>query len=101
MLSSDQLLRFYSMGFLVIEDFFNPNTLLKPTEDLLNDPIQYTHTTTKFVAEQDSQARNEYFLNSGDKIRFFYEKDSTISNPSTMNKIGSLNHNIKDIVFTN
>ena len=37
---------------------------------------QIHHCQTKFTTDDNNQVRDEYFLTSGDKIRYFFEEDS-------------------------
>lgn len=111
-LSPPQLEAFEEEGYLCIPDALDPSTvrtLLDETRNMLNsfDPSQ--HPMTQFVTGDDQSDRNakhvgdEYFLTSGDKIRYFLEPDAVSpSQPNTLlkpphlsvNKIGHALHDL-------
>jgi phytanoyl-CoA hydroxylase len=85
-LSPAQLAKFRSDGYLVLADFFDPAAILDHSRSLIQnfDPTQ--HPLTKFTTgddakQDDAHVGDRYFLESGDKIRYFLEQDSI--NPST------------------
>jgi phytanoyl-CoA hydroxylase len=95
MLTIGQKEEFERQGFLIIPDFFDPLLLKKRAMELVDefDPAQ--HELTKFTTSDDNHVGNRYFLESGDKIRYFLEdnhKDTDI------NKIGHALHQL-DPVF--
>lgn len=63
------------------------------------------HPVTTFFTHKDHPMSGKYFLDSSDKISFFYEKDALDSNgtlqvPKTLafNKIGHGNKGHKDLI---
>jgi len=95
-------------GFLVIEDFYTEkecNKLINRSSYLIeNNDL----TESKSVFDTISQAHNDdsYFLESGDKIRFFFEEkamhdSSIIKNQQKyiINKIGHALHDLDDVFF--
>ncbi|XP_036605068.1 phytanoyl-CoA dioxygenase domain-containing protein 1 isoform X2 [Trichosurus vulpecula] len=80
-LSSMQLRKFQEDGFLVLEGIFSTKEC-----DIMREQIQKIiaemevppHCRTEFSTQQEEQLRaqgnTDYFLTSGDKIRFFFEK---------------------------
>lgn len=93
-LSPSQLATFEKDGYVCVEDALDPSTvrtLLDETHSMLNsfDPSQHPMTQFVTVDEQsdDSPKRigDEYFLTSGDKIRYFLEPDAV--SPSQSNKL--------------
>lgn len=78
-LSEEQLTTFQRDGYLLIEDALSPtivSSLLQETHSLLDNFSLDNHPMTKFSTSEDPEESNgdDYFLDSGDKIRFFFEE---------------------------
>ncbi|EPQ57435.1 phytanoyl-CoA dioxygenase [Gloeophyllum trabeum ATCC 11539] len=107
-LSKEQLDKFYDDGYLRISGFLTSgqtDALLTRAKQLLDNFSIEDHPKTKFTTGDDNHVGDDYFLTSGDKIRFFLEEDALDSNgkltrpkQKAVNKIGHALHEL-DPVF--
>ncbi|PLB40981.1 phytanoyl-CoA dioxygenase family protein [Aspergillus candidus] len=108
-LTPTQLATFHEKGYLVVEDYLTPqevNSLLTETHHLLDTFDLDTHPLTQFTTGDDSSDNkphvgDDYFLTSGDKLRFFFEPDAitqdgklTRPKQEAVNKIGHSLHTL-------
>lgn len=89
-LTESQLASFQDNGYLVIPEYLSQteiDSLLAETNTLLNDFSLDLHPLTQFTTGDDDTADHvgdDYFLASGDKVRFFFEPDAFTSEPDPL-----------------
>uniref|UniRef100_A0A8B9CSI5 Phytanoyl-CoA dioxygenase domain-containing protein 1 n=1 Tax=Anser brachyrhynchus TaxID=132585 RepID=A0A8B9CSI5_9AVES len=76
-----QIQKFRQDGFLVLEHFFTPeecDSMRKQIQGIIAEMEVPPHCRTEFSTKEgeqlQAQGSSDYFLTSGDKIRFFFEK---------------------------
>jgi phytanoyl-CoA hydroxylase len=108
-LTDEQLSSFRENGYLVIPNYLSKDevqSLLSTTNDLLENFSLDSHPLTRFTTGDDEEKKDakhvgdDYFLTSGDKVRFFFEPDAISAENQTLlkpkhlaiNKIGHALH---------
>ncbi|GAA6019357.1 hypothetical protein JCM11491_000907 [Sporobolomyces phaffii] len=119
-LTSEQKAQFEQDGYLILPSFFTrerASRLLSRSHRLLSEFSLEDHPMTKFVGSGEAQTGkakhvgDSYFLESGDKVRFFFEPaafgpDGTLNRPKekSVNKIGHglalLDEEFRDFTFS-
>ena len=106
-LSPDMQAAYARDGFLMLEDFASPSELdaLRGRMDALIDSFDPAAVSTVFSTDAQTHAADRYFQESGDKVRFFFEKgafdaDGALVKPKerALNKVGHALHD-RDPVF--
>ncbi len=102
-LTEHQLADYERDGFLVIENFVNRDTCetLKRRADELVAGFEVEGIASVFSTQEQTRTSDDYFLESGDKIRFFFEEDAfnsagrlKQSKAQSINKIGHALHDL-------
>ncbi|KAF9227455.1 phytanoyl-CoA dioxygenase [Gyrodon lividus] len=107
-LTQQQVDQFYQDGYIRIPSFLSQDqvsSLLQRSKVLLDEFSPEDHPLTKFTTSDKNHVGDEYFLNSGDTIRYFLEEDAVDDNykltrdkTKAVNKIGHALH-VLDPVF--
>ncbi|KAL0574705.1 hypothetical protein V5O48_007263 [Marasmius crinis-equi] len=97
-LTEAQIDQFNRNGYLLIPGFLDTqetDKLLARAKQLLDEFPVENHPLTRFTTGDDNHVGDDYFLSSGDKIRFFLEEDAIDKNGKlnrdkqrAVNKIG-------------
>ena len=108
-LNSEQIAAYDRDGLLVIENFFDQSScdgLRARAENLVRD-FDPAGVVSIFSTHEQTRTSDDYFLESGDKIRFFFEENAFFPDGSlrqrkerSINKIGHALHDL-DPVFNN
>ncbi|MEY4595277.1 MAG: hypothetical protein RIQ47_1687, partial [Bacteroidota bacterium] len=70
--------KFMENGFLVVENFKSPDecdALMQRAKELAED-FNYQGNASIFQTSEQTKTSDDYFLASGERISFFFEKDA-------------------------
>jgi len=103
MLTRDQIQKYEEDGYLVLREFVEPSAcdqLRRRAEELVRD-FDPEGIVSIFSTRQQTRTSDDYFLDSGDKIRFFFEENAFNGDGSlrqtkerSINKIGHALHDL-------
>ena len=102
-LTKEQVEAFQRDGYLLVEDFLTHSEcdgLLRRTYDIIAETDLSQHPSNTFSTQEEAHGkRTDYFINSGDKIRFFFEEGALDEGgklkfpvEKSLNKIGHALH---------
>ena len=106
---SDPSSQFTEAGFAVFPGAVNNADLdaLRARIDDLVEDFDPAGVGTVFSTDDQSHGRDDYFLSSGDQIRFFFEDGALSSNGTilvdkrqSLNKIGHAMHDLDAVSYT-
>ena len=106
LLNAKQLDEFNQQGYLVIEDFISMTqrqALMTRAEQLI-EAFEPPSQRSVFTTDEQERTSDDYFLSSGNQIRFFFEEKAidkdghfTVAKQQSINKIGHAQHQLDPV----
>jgi phytanoyl-CoA hydroxylase len=105
-LNAMQLAQYERDGFLVLKDFVSAEACdaLRARAEELVEEFDPRGVKSIFTTREQTRASDDYFLGSGDKVRFFFEEDAFDSEGNlrqskqhSINKIGHAMHDLDEV----
>lgn len=104
-LTSEQIQFFHDNGYLVIPDFWNDETIDQIKTRILElvNQADLSNVKSVFSTKENMRKSDDYFLNSGGDIRYFWEEKAwendelKYSKELAINKIGHALHDLEPI----
>ena len=104
-LSSEEVEKLHKDGYLIIEQFLTDaecNSLKDACQRIVGEADFSQHPKVTFDTKVNKQGSEDYFITSGDKIRFFFEEGVVTADgqlnccpkEKSLNKIGHALHNL-------
>ena len=99
-LSEAQLMQFKKDGYLVIPDYYNAKEVKKMkdrAQHLLDTFDPSKHPRTLFTTSEDKHTADKYFLESSDKISYFFEEQSSAQEAGGSKEINKIGHYLHEL----
>ena len=98
MITQEQIDFYFENGYLLIDGYatHEETELLKSRMNVLLNDIETDHDSI-FSTEKQTRTSDQYFLESGDKIRCFFEDALDTSDKRQINKIGHALHDLDPV----
>jgi phytanoyl-CoA hydroxylase len=92
LISTQQVAHYNDTGFLVLEAFADENECdqLRARAEALVQEFDPSEVVSIFSTNEQNRLTDDYFLTSGDKIRFFFEENAFLPDGHTQVREGEV-----------